>query len=373
MSEYGERRSGRRYVILLVLVALLFGGWSAVWYYAAGLAQETIAGWRAREAEAGRVYACGSESLGGYPFRIEVTCEPASAVFRAFQPALEIKNAGVLVAAQIYQPNLLISEFSAPLTIAAAGEAPSLSATWTLGRSSVRGTPSAPERVSLVFDGLALDALSGTNRDRLLESKHLELHGRMAEGSVVDNPVIEAALSVEAATAPLLHAAAADPVDADIVAMLRGLRDFAPKPWAARFREIQAAGGRIDITQARLRQGDILAVGAGSLTLNASGRLDGQLKVTVAGLEKFLEKIGAERIVQNSPAVDRLAGMLDRLSPGLGQAARQQAGANLSAGINMLGEQTTLEGRRAVTVPLRFQDGAVFLGPVPIGATPALF
>ena len=81
----------------------------------------------------------------------------------------------------------------------------------------------------------------------------------------------------------------------------------------------------------------------------------------------FLEKIGAQRMVQNSPAVDRLAGALDRLSPGLGQAARQQAGANLSAGINMLGEQTTLEGRRAVTLPLRFTDGAAFLGPIPIG------
>ncbi|MFN3656772.1 MAG: DUF2125 domain-containing protein [Pseudolabrys sp.] len=373
MTGSGPRRGNRRYVILLVLVGLLFGGWSAVWYYAAGIAQETIAGWRAREAAAGRVYACGTESLAGYPFRIEVTCEPASAVFRAFQPALEIRSAGILVAAQIYQPNLLISEFTAPLTVAAAGERPSLSASWTLGRSSVRGTPAAPERVSLVFDGLMLEALSGANRDRLVQAKHVELHGRMAEGSVADNPVIEAALNVEGAIAPLLHPAAADPMDADIVALLRGLRDFAPKPWAARFREIQAAGGRIDIAQARLRQGDILAVGAGSLTLNANGRLDGQLKVTVAGLDQFLEKIGAQRIVQNSPAVDRLAGMLDRLSPGLGQAARQQAGANLSAGINMLGEQATLEGRRAVTVPLRFQDGAAFLGPVPIGNTPALF
>jgi hypothetical protein len=71
--------------------------------------------------------------------------------------------------------------------------------------------------------------------------------------------------------------------------------------------------------------------------------------------------------------VDRLAGALDRLAPGLGDVARQQAGANISLGINMLGEQTTLEGKRAVTLPLRFNDGAVYLGPIPIGNTPALF
>jgi hypothetical protein len=39
----------------------------------------------------------------------------------------------------------------------------------------------------------------------------------------------------------------------------------------------------------------------------------------------------------------------------------------------MLGEQTTLEGRQAVTLPLRFNDGAMTLGPIPIGNAPALF
>ncbi len=373
MATSNPRRSNWRYPLLLILVVLLAAGWSGLWYYAAGQAQQTIEGWRAREAAGGRVYACASQTVGGYPFRIEVECERPSAQFRAIQPALELKTAGVLVAAQIYQPNLLIAEFKGPLTVAEAGQPPSLIANWTLGRSSVRGTPISPERVSLEFDGAVLERVNSSNRDVLLRAQHIELHGRLAEGSVRDNPVIEVALRVDAASAPVIHPAAADAIDADVAARLRGLHDFAPKPWAARFREIQAAGGRIDITQARVRQGDILAVGSGSLALNASGRLEGQLRVTVAGLDIFLEKIGAQRIVQNSPAVDRLAGALDRLSPGLGQAARQQAGANLSAGINMLGEQTTLEGRRAITLPLRFTDGAAFLGPIPIGNTPALF
>jgi hypothetical protein len=151
------------------------------------------------------------------------------------------------------------------------------------------------------------------------------------------------------------------------------LNDFSPKPWAARFREIQVADGRIDITQVRIQQGDILAVGAGALSINGNGRLEGQLRITMAGLEQFLAAIGAQQKIQASPHMDKLVGALDRLAPGLGDVARQQAGANLSAGINMLGEQTTLEGKRAVTLPLRFTDGAAFLGPIPIGSTPALF
>jgi hypothetical protein len=71
--------------------------------------------------------------------------------------------------------------------------------------------------------------------------------------------------------------------------------------------------------------------------------------------------------------VDKLAGALDRLAPGLGNVARQQAGSTISAGINLLGEQTTLEGHRAVTVPLRFDDGVMMLGPIKIGNAPPLF
>ena len=279
----------------------------------------------------------------------------------------------MLIAAQIYQPTLLISEFHGPLTIADPGQAPNIVANWKLAQSSVRGTPSAPERVSLVFDRPVVDRISGGSRQNLLRAKHIEIHGRIVEGSAASKPVIETVLRLTAASAPDLHPAAAQPIDADITALLRGLNDFAPKPWPVRFREMQAAGGRIDITQARVQQGDIIAVGSGSLSLNASGRLEGQLRVTVAGIEPFLAAIGAQQIVQTSPTMDKLAGALDRLAPGLGNVARQQAGANLSLGINLLGEQTTLEGKRAVTLPLRFDDGSVFFGPIRIGNAPALF
>lgn len=71
--------------------------------------------------------------------------------------------------------------------------------------------------------------------------------------------------------------------------------------------------------------------------------------------------------------MDKVAGMLDRLAPGLGDVARQSAGANLGLGIAMLGKPATLDGRQAVTLPLRFSDGTAYLGPVPLGSTPKLF
>ena len=368
-----ERRRNRRYIALIILFAALFGGWSWLWYYAAGKAEAAIEGWRAREAKSGRVYTCGSQTVGGYPFRFELNCDAASALFSSSQPPIEIKSSGILIAAQIYQPTLLISEFHGPLTIADPGQAPSIVVNWKLAQSSVRGTPAAPERVSLVFDRPVVDRMTGGSPQHLLVAKHIEIHGRMVEGSAANNPVIEVAVRLGQTSAPGWHPAAETPIDAVVIAVLRGLKDFAPKPWPVRLRELQAAGGQIDITQARVQQGETIAVGGGSLSLNPSGRLEGQLRVTVAGVEAFLNSIGAQRMVQASPTVDKLAGALDRLAPGLGNVARQQAGANIAAGINLLGEQTTLEGKRAVTLPLRFNDGSVFLGPIPIGSTPAVF
>src|SRR5665647_1240074 len=76
---YSARRRNRRYITLLVLFAALFGGWSWLWHYATGKAETAIDGWREREAKSGRVYTCGSQTIGGYPFRFEVNCNKAAA------------------------------------------------------------------------------------------------------------------------------------------------------------------------------------------------------------------------------------------------------------------------------------------------------
>ncbi|MEI8277948.1 MAG: DUF2125 domain-containing protein [Hyphomicrobiales bacterium] len=169
-TAYPARRTAWRYISLLVLVAALFGGWSWFWVAATDKAQATVEGWRAREAKAGRIYACGSESIGGYPFRFEMNCESASALFQSNQPPVEIKARNILVAAQVYQPTLLLSEFHGPLTVAALGQAPDLVVNWKLFQSSVRGTPAAPERVSLVLDKPVVESMTTGSARTLLRT-----------------------------------------------------------------------------------------------------------------------------------------------------------------------------------------------------------
>ncbi len=222
----------------------------------------------------------------------------------------------------------------------------------------------------------------------LARAKLVELHGRLAEGTPSDRPVIETVLKISQGSVQELHAMMAVPFDADVRMLLSGLKDFAPKPWPERFREIAAAGGRVEITQSRIQQGEVIAVAAGSLGLNAGGRLDGELQMTLAGIEKVIAALGIEKMLEEgvpqatldrvapgvkSQDVSNLLGALDRMVPGLGKVVKQNANAGVTAGINALGKDAVLEGRKARAFPLRFVDGAVFFGPLRVGQVPPLF
>ena len=254
-----RRSSPRRYVVLIVLVAVLLGGWSVFWYVAAGKAQEMLEGWRAREAKAGRVFACGAEDLGGFPFRFEFRCSDALAQIKSSRIPFEMKTRGVTLVSQVYDPTLLIGEYDGPLTVSAPGGPAELTLNWKLFQSSLRGTPTRPERLSLSFERPAMDAVDNGTARPVLRAEHLEMHGRLIEGMVTQKPVIEVALRTNGAFAPGVRALSAQPVDAVVDMVLRGLNDFSPKPWPERFQEIAANGGKVEVTEARVVQGETLA------------------------------------------------------------------------------------------------------------------
>ena len=125
-----------------------------------------------------------------------------------------------------------------------------------------------------------------------------------------------------------------------------------------------------------MQQRDTIATANGTLGLSPAGRLNGALRLTVANLEKLLPTLGLEKMLsqeQASPQMNKTLGALDRIMPGLGNMARQNAGPMIAASVNMMGQPAELEGKRAVLLPLKFDDGAVSLGPLKLGDTPPLF
>ena len=387
-----RRRPLWRLFIMPALLLVAAVAWSGFWFYAASEVGVRADAWAAQEAKSGRVYDCGKRSVAGYPFRLEVACDDASVSLvsqtAAPQTAFTAKLGQILVIAQIYQPKLLIAEFRAPATIAERGQAPSMKVNWSSARSSVTGLPDIPQRASIVFDNPQVDRVNGPVQTPLARAGHVELHGRLAEGSPADHPVIETVLQISAASIQEAHPLLSAPFDADVQTRLSGLRDFSPKPWPERFREIQAAGGHVEIVKSRIQQGELIAIAAGTLSLNASGRIDGELQMTVTGIEKVIPALGIDKMLEEGvpqATLDRVApgvksqdlnnlfGALDKAIPGLGKVVKQNANVGVAAGINSLGTEAVLEGKKARAFPLRFVDGVVFLGPLRIALLPPLF
>jgi hypothetical protein len=353
--------------VFVVLAAL----WTVFWFYASSTAQATLTQWREQEARLGRTYTCGSQSAGGYPFRLEVRCDDATAEMRAFQPALLIAAKSFLVVAQVYDPSLLIGEITGPLTVTEAGGREGLFASWRLAQISVRGRPNAPERVSMAADDLRVDR-GREGGPQLAAAAHIELHGRADPGSTANDPAVDLVVRFSGATLPAAGGLAAQPADAEVTAVLRGLKSFAPRPMPTMLRELQAAGGRLEVASARLQQGDTIVQANGSVGLSSAGRLDGTLTVAIAGFDKFMASLGnlpkaaAPPTAPSRPALSAF----DRLAPALGGAGRDQIAAGL---LGLLGERTVLEGKPAVTMQLRLTDGAAYLGPIPLGQIPPLY
>lgn len=376
---------------ILVLLGII---WSGFWYWSTNKAEATMTAWRAHEAEAGRVYECATTNFGGYPFRIEVDCAAPSVDDR--KTALSIRAQNLAAVAQVWDPTLVIGEIAAPLTVGPLGGPPAATMNWTLAQASLRGMPGAPERLSIVVDkpGLAA-APSGTP---LAVAEHMEMHGRFAPDSTPGHPVLDLALDLKNTTVPALVPAmgtfgplASTGADLSIVAVLHGMSDLTLKPLAQQLREMQAANGRLDITNARLQQGDLIASATGAVGLTPSGTLTGDLRLTVVSLAKLLPLLGIDRMIAQAvpqDAVNRVAPALDRLMPGLSgvlRAGGPSTGGGVSpagaasmtitaAGAAMLGgQQTEFEGQHAVTLTLHFDNGVAFLGPLKIGQVPPLY
>lgn len=377
------RRTAWRFIVPVVVLVGLAAVWCGLWYYAAGVANRTLAGWIASEAAAGRDYTCGSEGVGGFPFSIQVRCSQAAATFKSAQPQVDVAANDITFTAQVWRPTVLIGDVVGPVTVAAPGQAPTLVANWSSARMRVEGVPPNPEAISINVERPHLDrggGGAGAGGTALFVADSAQLQARIVSGSIQNHPVIDIAMHFVSAAAPTVNPALAQPVGGNIEVVVRGFKDLEQKPLAQRFRELQAAGGSIELKTFRLERADAIVVGSGSVNVNANGRLDGMLQVAVYGLDALVPQLGIDRIIEQR--FDELAGSgqaqqglaaLDRLVPGLSGIVRQGANATLVDDVKKMGKPTEIDGKPAVALPLRLADGAVYLGLIRIGDVPPLF
>jgi hypothetical protein len=367
--------------ILPVVIIVIAVGWSWLWYYAADIAGDAEAGWIAREAALGRVYACGGQSIGGFPFSIVSRCDQAAAAFKNNNPPFDVRATGVTFSAQVFRPTFLNGEITGPVTLADPGQQPIFVANFSDAQLGLLGLPPDPEAITVTLRNPRLDRVAGPGAGMIFAADAVDVSGRIIAGSARSNPVIEATGHFTDATAPTFHPLLAEPLQGDVDFVMRGFTDFAPKPWPALFREMAASGGSVEIKSIRIERSDSIIVGAGTLTLNAQGKLNGLVQVAVVGIENIVPLLGIDQLI--GQGIDRLTGgsgsanqglnALDRLVPGLGGVVRQNAASSVIDNIKKMGQPTEIDKKPAVALPVRVEDSVIYLGLIPLGVVPPLF
>ena len=152
-------RPVRRWPILapLIIAVACAGAWALLWFYSASVADRNMTCWVEREAAAGRVYSCGSQSIGGFPLSIQAHCDDATAEIKNSQPPYAFQAKSVTFTAEVYHPTRLVGDVAGPVALSVLQQPPFLTANWTRARLTVRGVPPDPEGGSIEAEAIHVD------------------------------------------------------------------------------------------------------------------------------------------------------------------------------------------------------------------------
>jgi hypothetical protein len=328
--------------VLLLLVAI---AWSAAWFMVRNRIDHNLDVMLANEARAGRQWDCQDRTVGGYPFRIVVTC--ASLTLTRGQMSASLGR--VQSIAQVYQPRHVITEVDGPLR--ATDGRVTINGTWRLLETSVRGSASGVERVSLSAEELNLKITGATPAELTLASQGLEAHLRPNPTRAQAEGAYDAALSVRQARLPGIDAliGGAEATDLQVDVTATQVQGFRGRPVLAEVERWRTASGRLEVLRLAIAKGERRVEAKGDFGLDELHRPVGQLQAAAAGLDSLISNLTG----------GQAGGSL--LSALLGQGPRSQA----------QGGQTALSPLPA----LRLDNGRVLFGPftVPNLRLPALY
>lgn len=397
--------SGRMRMVTASLMTLLVAGagWSATWFYAARSAETAIASWIDGEAKSGRTYDCGSRTVSGFPLRVEMHCIDPKATL-ALGPSTLVVNAKELRAtASLLQPDALTTEITGPLSVAGSDKSAQYVGNWTLAQTVLHGLSPNPKQISFVVDGLQFYRVSQNNMEPVLAGDRLELAARRNSTSTAGTSAFDITANVVGGSIPGGGSIASQPFAADISAVLHDVATTTPKALIARLQEWQSGGGRLEVTTARIQQGEAVATAAGNIGLSNTGRIEGALRVATIGPYQQLAQsyirdgqrgtaererlaqsfLGGARVqsrsIDNTQRTERdlQREAAEREARLAAERQRQQATAtqqsNTNANVPARPNAANLQPGTSSDVPIRFVDGAVYLGSVELFKVPPLF
>jgi hypothetical protein len=257
---------GRRILWLAAFVVILFGGYSAGWFY---LADQLATRAKAMIADANRdgvTVECDNPIARGFPFRLGVFCDRVA--YGNAAEAVGLTAGNLRTAGQIYDPMRFIAELDGPAMVATPRNG-SLKIDWEKLRASVRWARPLPERISVEGGGVAATTATGTPLATIgAFEAHMRPNGQDLDlASSFEGLALDPAL-VEGRTLPAFSGESDMTIEGGVD--LRGIR----------IEDLRGRSGTIRNASLSLGGNSGFTV-SGTFSIGEDGLIDADLKVTV--------------------------------------------------------------------------------------------
>ena len=331
------RRSRKGLYIPVILFALVCAGWAGFWFFARAKAMDVMDAWMEREARLGRAWACPDRAIGGFPFRVELSC--VNPTFASSEPGRAGSGslAGLAVTARAVDPKQIIAIFASPLKwTAAAGDSVELS--FANARASYRGLPTVIEEMSLELDQPVLSLAAPNVAPQKVTATRSEFHLRRAPGAEIATDI---AVSSTNMVSPLIDQLLGDasPGNFDVRAKLTNFAPAPPRDWRETLETWRRADGEAKFEKISLTKGPLALNVTGVLRLDEGRRPEGDINGSAQGVNVLLRAFG---INADSGGAAGLLGAI------LGGGKPAQAAAP-----------------KALPFSLRLDQGRMYIGPFP--------
>jgi hypothetical protein len=278
-SDKAPAKPRRRFFWLAVFIIVVIAAYSGVWFTLAQQLEKRSAFLISDLANSNVEADCNAMEIKGYPFRLGVFCASVSADDRLNKASLT--TGSFRSAAQIYQPNHIVSELDGPAKITV-GDGSAAEFDWQSLRSSTVFGLSGLTRASLQSAGLDAKLMPASTSDPMkISAQSTELHVRQNDTD------LEAVLRLTAAAISTGANAISIPafdLEADLTLagrawMLSEQSDPTQTPW----RNLSAS---LNTLNADLGKGAQLAI-QGPFSIDDEGYLTGKFNLEISGRDAW--------------------------------------------------------------------------------------
>lgn len=334
-------RSGRLIVIAVLVVIL--GGYSAFWFFVAGRIENGIGEWAESLRPHNVDLSWRTIRVGGFPFSFRADAQEVLLRDPALAEPAEVRVPRL--SAEAHSWNFRVWRLTAPEGLTATFGPPDktvakLTAREATGMVAPNGDAGATVQIGL--DDMALDAGMRVAARDIELSLSLPPHPPQS----ADERAIAVVLAVRDVTMPVVPAPLRNPLDEiTFAAALMGPVPAAPlRKAASAWRD---AGGTVELERVAVRWGTLAVTGSGTAALDAELQPIGAFSGAIEGYDELMSAlVAAGRLRPGDAGLARMAlGFLAKPGPG---------------------------GRPQITAPFTIQDGQMLLGPVKLGPAPRI-